>query len=397
MTPTITIQSLLLFLAAGQGVVFAVLLYFRGRKSRAINIHLSILLFAFSFEVLQKFLLDTGYIYTVPFLVGASLPVDASVGIALYWYVRQATCPEKDNRTGQVFKHYSFFIACIVLSIPYWLLPFEQKLYLMQTGVISNEWPALTYYGVGIQTIGKIISFFVYLFLCLKMLLEHKNRINNIFSYREHITLRWLTNLLWLFLFGGIQGIAILLFFQDSEEVTAIMGFLELFSVAVIFYIGVMGLLQPRIYRGKERSYVRAVQAVDEQAVEQKAKYHNSALSEADMLRISNKLDKLMSEDCVYLQADLSMPQLADMLSVSANYLSQTLNSVYQMSFFDYVNQQRIAYAKQQLSNPKLKDKSVVDVAVDSGFNSRSAFYTAFNKNVGMTPAQYRRSIQQGQ
>ena len=60
------------------------------------------------------------------------------------------------------------------------------------------------------------------------------------------------------------------------------------------------------------------------------------------------------------------------------------------MSFFDYVNQHRVEQAKNM--SLKLDDRAaVLKVAYSVGFNSNSAFYTAFKKRVGMTPAQYRR------
>ena len=420
MSPNINLNTLVLFLAAGQGLVFAILLFFRGRKSRAINIHLSIILIAFTVEVIQKFLLDTHYIYQLPTLVGLSLPFDASVGIALYWYVRQATSPEKNNSIEQVLKHYSLFFICVILSIPLWLLDFDTKLAFMETGALSDDWPNSVYYSIACQTVIKIISFCVYLFISIKMLLEHKNRIKNIFSYKESITLIWLTNMLWLFLFGLIQGIATLVFFQESEEVTSIMGFMDYFYMVTIFYVGVMGLMQPRIYRRSERSYIRELKneqeaelnhkeetqkepelrgKVDventitntENSSASKVKYSKSALSKTDMERITKKLEALMAAEPVYLEPDLSMPQLADKLSLSPNYLSQTINTMYQMSFFDYINKHRIEYAKQQLIDPNLVDRSVIDIAVDSAFNSRSAFYTAFKKHVGMTPVQFRK------
>ncbi|WP_448248402.1 helix-turn-helix domain-containing protein [Thalassotalea agariperforans] len=402
MMPIVNLNSLFLFLAAGQGIVFAILLYFRSQKSRKINIHLSIILIAFSVEIIQKFLIDTQYIFQFPAVVGINLPFDACVGIALYWYVRQATHPEMNNCNHVILKHYSIFFLCILLSIPYWLMDFDTKLTLMKNGVISTEWPSIAFYSVSCQTVIKISSFCVYIFLSIKMLLEHKSQLKNIFSYRERITLLWLTNLLWLFLFGLIQGISILIFFQESEEVTSMMGFMELFSVAVIFYIGVMGLMQPRIYRRTERSYINELKTAsknnnNEEKVEAtsyntstKAKYLKSALSNDDMQRIATKLDDLMKATQMYLEPNLSMPQLADKLTVSPNYLSQTLNSIYKMSFFDYINKQRIDYAKQQLHEPKLKNKSVIDIAIDAGFNSRSAFYSAFKKYVGVTPIQYK-------
>jgi AraC-like DNA-binding protein len=218
--------------------------------------------------------------------------------------------------------------------------------------------------------------------------------------------------MLWLFLFGLVKGVLGLIFFQESEDATSMMGFMEYFSVVVIFYIGVMGLIQPRIYRRTERSYINELKANElsnESAslsdnppnmlttesktisAPSKNKYIKSALSTEDMRRIAKKLDSLMLTTPMYLEADLSMPQLADALSVSPNYLSQTLNSIYEMSFFDFINIQRIDFAKKQLLDPALSQKSVVEVAIDSAFNSRSAFYSAFKKHVGKTPLQYKK------
>lgn len=400
MSANVSLHSLLLFLAAGQGLVFAILLYFRSRINRLSNIHLAFILLAFSVEVLQKFLLDTGYLFQFPYLVGINLPFDVSVGVALYWYVRSTTFPEKDNRPQAFLKHYSLFFICVILSIPYWSMDFDSKLFMMETGAVPPEWPAYVSYTVGGQTLLKIVSFSAYLFLSIKMLLEHKARIKHVFSYQEKITLMWLTNMLWLFLFGLIQGISILLFFQDHEELTQIMGFMEYFSIIVIFYIGVMGLLQPEIYRKSEQVYIRELKQelatpreskTDEQNGN-KIKYRKSALTNNDIQRIANKLNTLMQEQQIFLDPDLSMPQLADGLSVSPNYLSQTLSSKFDTNFFDYINRLRIEYAKAQLLDPKLNKKSVVDIAIDSAFNSRSAFYTAFKKHVGMTPSQFKKA-----
>ena len=424
----INLYSLILIFAAGQGLLFAVLMFFKPHQSRAINLHLTLILFSISAEVFHQVLLETGYIHHIRPIVGYILPLDSIIGISLYWYVRITTFPERDNSHQQVLKHYSIFFLCVLLSIPYWLMDYEFKLEMMLTGVVSPDWPWQVFYTISLQVFIKIISFCIYLFLSIRMLLEHKSRINQLFSYRERITLAWLTNMLWLFLFGLIQGISILIFFQESEEVTSMMGFMGLFSVIAIFYIGIMGLMQPRIYHRRERAYIKGLTAEQSKALTEgdckrhrapteqhsvpqteqntdsnqestsvdsasKKKYSKSALSIKDMQRIAKKLDVFMLESSAYLEPDLTMPQLADKLSVSPNYLSQTLNSLYTVSFFDYVNKQRIDYAKILLVEPKNNDKSVIDIAVDSAFNSRSAFYSAFKKHVGMTPTQYKRSM----
>jgi AraC-like DNA-binding protein len=62
------------------------------------------------------------------------------------------------------------------------------------------------------------------------------------------------------------------------------------------------------------------------------------------------------------------------------------------MSFFDYLNRYRIEHAKELLSGMHGQSGAILNIAFAVGFNSNSAFYAAFKKRVGQTPAQYRRA-----
>lgn len=120
-------------------------------------------------------------------------------------------------------------------------------------------------------------------------------------------------------------------------------------------------------------------------------KYAKSGLSGDQLLEYKRELDAVMSQQAVYMRSGLTLPQLAQIVGCSVNHLSQVINAGFGMSFFDYVNRYRIEYAKQLLNG--LEDQgAVLKVAFTVGFNSNSAFYAAFKKHVGMTPAQYRRS-----
>lgn len=393
----ITLYDLILFLGAGQGYLFVILLAFKRQEKRVINLHLAILLFAISSELFHQFLLESHYIYQLPSMVGFALPLDALVGISLYWYVRIITHPELDHSFKRVFIHYSIFFACFLLSLPYWALDFEDKLSLMQTGVIPEDWPALAYYATLAQVPIKILSFSLYLLLAVRLLLDHRQRIKKVFSNRQKVTLNWLSYLLLLFAVGLINGLIILLFFQEYQEQTQLMGFLGVFSMAAVFYLGIMGLMQPVIYLRKEQSFLEQEQKLLEEKAQgeradEQPRYRKSALAEQDMQRIATRLDDSMRQQQLYLDPGLTMPKLAANIGVSPNYLSQTLNSLYQVSFFDYVNGMRVEFAKALLADENKQGLSIVDIAMESAFNSRSTFYAAFKKSVGMTPAQYRQA-----
>lgn len=120
-------------------------------------------------------------------------------------------------------------------------------------------------------------------------------------------------------------------------------------------------------------------------------KYAKSRLSTDQMDAYKERLAALMRREQAFLQPDLTLPKLAEAVDCSVNHLSQVINSGLGVSFFDYLNQSRIEYAKKLLREQDSHRRAILSVALAAGFNSNSAFYAAFKKCCGVTPAQYRR------
>ena len=121
-------------------------------------------------------------------------------------------------------------------------------------------------------------------------------------------------------------------------------------------------------------------------------KYAKSGLTNTRMRMHKQRLDQIMKTRKAFLQHDLTMPALADAVGCSVNHLSQVINSGYGSSFFDYLNRYRIEHARELLSRHDNPHGAILHIAFEVGFNSNSAFYAAFKKFVGQTPAQYRRT-----
>ena len=120
-------------------------------------------------------------------------------------------------------------------------------------------------------------------------------------------------------------------------------------------------------------------------------KYAKSGLTSSQLNHYKRKLERLMTVDRIYLQSDLTLPRLAETVGCTVNHLSQVINAGFDMSFFDYVNRHRIDHAKRLLTGRDRCRDAILNIAFSVGFNSNSAFYSAFRKCVGMTPAQFRR------
>jgi AraC-like DNA-binding protein len=120
-------------------------------------------------------------------------------------------------------------------------------------------------------------------------------------------------------------------------------------------------------------------------------RYVKSGLDEEGLREVMARLTELMKAEQLYLEADLSLPQLAERMDCSVNHLSQAINAGFGASFYDYVNGYRVRQAADILCTGDTGSNPILDVAWAVGFNSISTFYAAFKKITGQTPAQYRR------
>ncbi|WP_331350835.1 helix-turn-helix domain-containing protein [Cellvibrio sp. UBA7671] len=117
-------------------------------------------------------------------------------------------------------------------------------------------------------------------------------------------------------------------------------------------------------------------------------KYTNSPLDEGIRRRIKTKLFAAMENEKLYTQPGFSLKQLSEQLRESPHYLSQVINQDLQTNFYEWVNSYRINAAKQALLT--YPDKTILTIAEDAGFNSKSTFNTAFRQQTQMTPSEYR-------
>ncbi len=119
-----------------------------------------------------------------------------------------------------------------------------------------------------------------------------------------------------------------------------------------------------------------------------KAKYGDQKIEEQEVSDGLAKLELLMTEQELYKDPNITMPQIAKRIGMSSPKFSQLLNEQLNKSFTIYINELRIAQAQHTLiSQPSQK---VDDIAAHCGFNSSSTFYSVFKKHTGLTPAKYR-------
>ncbi len=125
----------------------------------------------------------------------------------------------------------------------------------------------------------------------------------------------------------------------------------------------------------------------------EREKYKTSSLSSEKVTGIKEGLEYLMKIKKIYLEHGLTLQKVADNLAVSKEHISLVINREYSMNFNDYVNRHRVEEAKRILVSPEGKDKKIMQVAIEAGFNSKNSFNSAFRKFTGKTPSAYKSEI----
>lgn len=93
-----------------------------------------------------------------------------------------------------------------------------------------------------------------------------------------------------------------------------------------------------------------------------------------------------------FLDPGLTLRKLARQIAMPERDLSRLINEVEGLHFFDFVNRHRVAKAAAILSDPDQVRRTILDIAHDVGFNSKSSFNSAFLKHIGQTPSSYRQA-----
>ncbi len=382
----------LTLLGAAQGFFLALALL--NTKSGDIRAHriLSLLTFLFSVDLGEEFLYQTGFFESAPDLLHVLAPIDLFYGPLIFLYVSQLTSPSSQRN----YWHFLPVPAGVVALLPFFLMDGSAKLEFTETlrngGVMENDTADALIIQVGfvVFMLGTIVQLGLYLMFSIRRLIIHSTSIRNQYSDIDKINLAWLRNLLL-----GLACIFLLYlgdqFFPDLLGINLLGDSITVVVVILIYAMGYLGLRQPAIFT---QTPVSQRTVIEERLDHEEEKYRRSGLDKETSIAFLSELTGHMETEKPYLEGNLVLPQLAQQLGISANYLSQIINEQLQVNFYDFVNGYRVEEAKRLMRSAGQQNTNILKVALDSGFNSKSAFYTAFKKATSMTPTQYRRTLQ---
>lgn len=372
MTPFFDVWCVVGAIGVAQSLFLSGVVWRHGKGHTMSRRLLGLFLLVCSIEMAGIVLSYSRYYAVWPHLFGLSDSFDFSIGPLFYLYVRSMTARDWSWRRRYVW-HFVPFLLVLSLMFPFFILgaadkvPFIEAYYRHMDGLAAMD---ETSWINPVFMMAIYAQALTYLVLSYVRLRRHEREVENDYSDTQAVNLSWLRYLtMGLFILWVVW---FLLFFND------ITGFSDI-ALTVAFSIYVYGLAyrhvrQPQVYAGQETV----------------KRYEGSPLTDETGKRHVADIVHLMETEKLFVNPALTVQDLADRLQTSGRYVSQSINQHLGRSFYDFVNAYRVAEARRRLADDA--DQTVLAVAFAVGYNSKSAFNTAFKKYTGMTPSEYRKS-----
>ena len=174
------------------------------------------------------------------------------------------------------------------------------------------------------------------------------------------------------------------------------------FTVLVAFTVLVSGLLVLlfRQFRKRNAAYhalvVKTQQWAHFPVLEEEQPPTAATPPDTVDIDLFKRLNTLMEEEHLYRNRNITLEQMAKMLDIHRNYLSQAINRCAGTNFNIFINEFRVKEAVRIISGINPQNSSIETTAFDVGFNDRQTFYRAFKKFTGLSPAQFRDNLHKG-
>lgn len=355
---------LIIFFGIFQGfILFMFLSLSKRAKRKKSNKYLALLVLSITLGCAYYLILEYRLIYYYPWLSFMPLKLFYVYGTALYLYV--ATSIGNSFSNSRLIAHFSPALITILIG------------FLLVVLGVSADSALYGRYNLFILDIFGSAHAVIYFILSFKLVRNYNKHIPHHVS-DDQLKLSWLQNLL-LFLVPFFALWVLFLIYSFIEPGHLLNNYMFLFWIFVgvlIYWIGYRGFVQPELF-----------------ILPDKGRPLVNPEPEKNLNPYVHALKNAMTDSRLYLNQTLTRQDVAEHLKITPNQLSYILNTLIGKSFYDYVNEFRVAEVMSKIEDPNNIHLTLEGIAYESGFNSKSTFNSIFKKVQGITPKQYRNSL----
>lgn len=213
---------------------------------------------------------------------------------------------------------------------------------------------------------------------------KHQKKVLLFSSDTYEIDLSWLEYIIISMLFI----VVIILFYNVLLDFATPNFFMNLTFLVVVFMIAFFSLKQKEIYPIDKKQRTELI-AIDEEVEHSETK--RKLIPDEDLETIKKQLTDLMLNEKPYLDSELNLIKLSDLLKITPHQLSYAINTGFNENFFEFVNKYRVEKAKELLATENKHNLTILAIAFESGFNSKTSFNTTFKKITNLTPSEFKK------
>jgi AraC-like DNA-binding protein len=350
-------------------------------RKRPANAWLAAFVFSMSVLAMADYALQTQFYMRHPMLLGLfDWPV-AGLGGIYYLYVL--------GMSGQLRRRHLWHLAPMLLWAG-WLaylrlvVPVDRLLASLSSASEARFHPELLVFQLVVAA---------YVVATLRCLRRYHIALRDNYSNTARRDLNWLR---WLTIVMGLQ---FLLWLPVGLMGPAWVPVFDISRLATLYLLGWFGMRQSAVFLADEialqptpaNTPASAPEEPPSVAPEPGTKYARSGMTDEAKSLIGKRLIERMESERIYQDANLTLSDLAGKIGTSPQLLSQYLNEVLGMSFFEYINAARVRAVQALMLDSACQHHTVLELAFKAGFNSKSAFNTSFKRMSGMTPSQWKK------
>jgi len=355
---------------AGHALVQALLLVSSKRGNRPANRIMALFLLVLAIGMANGFINILGWYDRWPALSILVGSVILTYGPLFYFYIKAMSGGEFRWQPSQ-FMHFVPFLLGLAFWSAFWVFRHSGAIPGILARLVRSPWVP-----VGIMA---VIQTAAYASLMIRRLREYSRTIKASYSTLDGINLRWLKWRLAVFVAISIFGLAVIAMVRVDSRLVNVAGQITFFLVALnVFATGYRAMLQPRVFFGPDESGPGK-------------RYQRSSLTTENADLLKARLLETIEREESFLDPQLTLPKLAQTLDIPASHLSQVINEQLRRNFFDFINGYRVEAAKRRLLQPGSRQRKLISLAFECGFNSLATFNRVFKELAGQTPSDYRK------
>ena len=361
-------------------ILTALIFLFVNRTESIPKIFLVVLNVALGYGIFISALLNSQQILSFPHLYRTALPVAMLQGPSIYYYILTSLI-QPLRFPKKYFIHIIPTIAAFILFIPYYLMPAEQKIRLIEERYL-NELNMI--HGpdgfISGNNIGLIVAIYtmIYLFMAVRLVWRNRDEIQETDG----------SSLFWMFYICAIPGIIFaLLFWASVDPSTSVYSYFFAGAGVANLSLVLFLFLRPDILYGALAGKIQNYEIKESRPEEPEE--DTTYLTDEQISDYLSQLQSYMDSKRPFLNQKLRLNHLSENLKIPRHHLSWLLNNVIGMNFNDYINLNRLEYIKKNIRSSTFQRMTLEGMAYEAGFNSRTTFTHAVKKNHNMTPSEY--------